>query len=305
MATIGPSGTIPTRPGTVYLGKYSVSRETLDETQNSGQLVDFKEPPKSARSIRATIRRAWTKPLEEQKPATAITRHHKFRRWLNSPEKEFTCSWSEYDENLNGELHRLRDLGEWGDLEDGSYRSTNCETFEPSTNNESPYPSNPNNNSGDESGFEMFSKMFLDSNSGATLSENAPQFSQPPKSNQSTRSRSSYKKKFDILRKFRFRLHRSRMRNEFTLTDKYLGSDENIERCLQDMDMMPFDLTAPSTAGNESKSDKQQVSGALSDKSTMVEGAFSPGALHVTKLRKNGNSYDIEQEELGIEKYVL
>ena len=96
---------VPTRPGTVYLGKYSFSRETLDQTQDPNQLADFQEPPKTARSLRASLKRAFLKPpipvpMPEVRPVS-VGRHHKFRRWLNCPEKTFTCSLENTDNGTN------------------------------------------------------------------------------------------------------------------------------------------------------------------------------------------------------------
>ncbi|CEP62183.1 uncharacterized protein LALA0_S04e09714g [Lachancea lanzarotensis] len=276
MATVRSNATMPARPGTVCLGKYSFSRDTLDETCDSHRLVDFKDPPKSARSFRSTIKHAWTKSTEPQKPLAPAMRHHRFRRWLNKREKDFTCSWSETDERTESSFPGFLDPAEFD-----TYQDTHM-TLEP---NESLLPRLENSCDDAKSGLEMFSRIYLDSDSGATLSNNEL------KSTATVSSLpSSCKKRFDLLRTFRLRLNRSRVRNELTLTDRYLGSEENIERCLHEMDLMPFDLTAPSSAdNNKDHSDSntiQLLSGPLSDRSTMVEETYRPAPLQAKKRRQ-------------------
>ncbi|SCU88690.1 LAME_0E00804g1_1 [Lachancea meyersii CBS 8951] len=275
MTSISLNGSIPTRPGTVYLGKYSFSRETLDKTQDSQELIDFKDPPRTARSLRSTIRRAWVKPLEPLKPSPPATRHHRFRRWLNKRERDFTCSWSEAEELAGMDTQRFAELRERSEFKN-EYGGLEADDLS------LPSIGFKDDCGTEENGLDMFSRIYLDSDSGATLSDNTER--------SPATALSSSKRRFDLLRSFRLRLHRSRIRNELTLTDRYLGSEENIERCLQEMDLMPFDLTAPSTAGNDSASGdrhkEEQYSGALSDKSTMVEETFRPGTWHIKKRRQ-------------------
>ncbi|SCU94431.1 LAFA_0F21792g1_1 [Lachancea sp. 'fantastica'] len=272
MTSVRSLGTMPARPGTVYLGKYSFSRETLDETRESQELVDFKDPPKSARSLRSTLKNVWVKSIEPQKSSPPVTRHHRFRRWLNKRERDFTCSWSETDERTEPSFDRLLDPAEFDSFQN---EHTGIVT------NESPIPCTRGSED-DKSGLEMFSRIYLDSDSGATLSNGDPR--------PAVTLPSTCRKRFDLLRSFRLRLHRSRERDQLTLTDRYLGSEENIERCLHEMDLMPFDLTAPSSADNIHKDlanpDRiQLLSGPLSDRSTMVEEMHRPATLRIKRNR--------------------
>ncbi|KAM3164145.1 hypothetical protein ACU8KH_01041 [Lachancea thermotolerans] len=298
---------VPTRPGTVYLGKYSFSRDTLEETRNEEQITDFRTPPKSSRSFRTSIKRVFGKqPLQQIEPHPDPTkRHHKFRRWLNTPEKEFTCSWSDFEDGLAPRTATTSD-------EARSERSSGNEVASMTHGTgESAYDTlRRERDDSSDVVFEMFSRMFLDSNSGATLHEDKLQ-SEPLKTAGSApcaRSKNrSGKRKHTILRKFRSTLRRSRPREtagQFTLTEKYMGSDENLQRCLDDMDLMPFDLTAPSTAGNSGEF--RDASAAAHGHETAFAGGFSdaertyrrrfsnesydsgflPGALHVRKIRQ-------------------
>ncbi|SCU99476.1 LADA_0H20010g1_1 [Lachancea dasiensis] len=288
MATICSSGYMPTRPGTVYLGKYSLSRDTLEETKPE-VIADFEEPPRSARSFRSTIRKAWVKPLEPRNPTPPATRHHRFRRWLNVREKEFTCSWSDGEDPTSEELERTHGLVSPQQFNRDStlYAGLNSSIETPHVMKTTCWPD-------DDTDIEMFSRILLNSTSGATLSDH-PTLKERLQSS----ARSSGRRRFELLRKFRLKLHRSRIQNEFTLTDRYLGSEENIERCLQDMDMMPFDLTAPSTAGAEVTGvimDGSQISGALSDKSTVVEESFCPYTLQVKNVRVENEEQALNNE---------
>ncbi|CUS24892.1 LAQU0S21e00804g1_1 [Lachancea quebecensis] len=298
---------VPTRPGTVYLGKYSFSRDTLEETQNEEQITDFKTPPKSTRSFRTSIKRVFGKqPLQPAEQHQDLTkRHHKFRRWLNTPDKEFTCSWSDLEDGLTPKIVTTSGTP-------SPERNSEIETVS-RTSGPGGFAYDTLRRERDDSSevvFEMFSRMFLDSNSGATLHEDKLQ-NAPLKTASSapcTRSKNrSGRRKHTILHKFRSTLRRSRPHEaagQFSLTEKYMGSDENLQRCLDDMDLMPFDLTAPSTAGNSGEfRDTNTVAhgrraGCTSEFSDIeqthrrrnsadsYDSGFLPGALHVRKIRQ-------------------
>lgn len=227
------------RNARVVQGMYNQSQDTLVEALIANQSVTL-----DRKSIRSTVREVFsrnkleTSPLHETKLSCGL--RHRFRRWKNNSDKnnhrKSGSSSSSRDtanthKTNNANLNNNKDKVQGADAD----RETQ-ETYLPTIGE--PFGSNENMEWGST---RRCSLSLLASQEIEELSI----VSSVEDTTEGKTKRSVRKSKMHKLRGFRFKLHK-RLRP--TLTEKYLGSSENVERCLQDMDSIPFELMAPCTA---------------------------------------------------------
>ncbi|SCW00841.1 LAFE_0C13190g1_1 [Lachancea fermentati] len=232
----------PTRPGTVYLATYSISKDTLVERTPSHVIPSLPSPSRpTTPSLSFSLRRVFSRNGSRRTPRPE-SRHHRFRRWLNArdpPHSNFSRGNFSHGNFPQGNLSQDNvSASAWSSVS-GSVQPPRAGlgvAASAATADAAEFAS-----ADAESDFESDTDEELDRNSGAS----GPDAYVTPQS-----------RKLECLRRFRRRLQRDHVlapaklaqpaRRALTLTDRYLGSEESIERCLRDMDAMPFAL-----AGND------------------------------------------------------
>ena len=221
------------RNARVVQGMYNQSQDTLVEALIANQSATL-----NRKSIRSTVREVFsrnkleTSPLHETKLSGRL--RHRFRRWKNNSDKNNHGKSSGSSGNDTANTHKTNNanLNNNKDKVQGADADRETqETYLPTMGE--PFGSNENMECGST---RRCSSSLLASQEIEELSI----VSSVEETTEGKTKRSVRKSKMHKLRGFRFKLHK-RLRP--TLTEKYLGSNENVERCLQDMDSIPVSYT--------------------------------------------------------------